>query len=135
MPARAGAVPRRRTRVLALPEARWAAAAAVFFPLALPVQLTGAPAWTRGPLYALSHVTGGWEPGWEGLKALKERTLVGPDGLRLLRECAWQRAAAEGRDRRTPSARRWPTAGTHDQIHRDERVDAGRFPGTVDAVQ
>ncbi|AXE83779.1 heavy metal translocating P-type ATPase [Streptomyces sp. Go-475] len=74
-PARVGAVPRRRTRVLALPEARWAAAATVFFLLALPLQLTGAPAWTWGPLYALSYATGGWEPGWEGLKALKERTL------------------------------------------------------------
>ncbi|MET9680410.1 heavy metal translocating P-type ATPase [Streptomyces coeruleorubidus] len=74
-PARTGAVPRRRTRVLALPEARWAAAATVFFLLALPLQLTGAPAWAWGPLYALSYVTGGWEPGWEGLKALKERTL------------------------------------------------------------
>ncbi|MEU6917123.1 heavy metal translocating P-type ATPase [Streptomyces olindensis] len=74
-PARTGAVPRRRTRVLALPEARWAAAATVFFLLALPLQLTGAPAWTWGPLYALSYATGGWEPGWEGLKALRERTL------------------------------------------------------------
>ncbi|GAA2514468.1 heavy metal translocating P-type ATPase [Streptomyces levis] len=73
--ARAGAVPRRRTRVLALPEARWATAATVFFLLALPLDLTGAPAWTWGPLYALAYVTGGWEPGWEGLKALRERTL------------------------------------------------------------
>ncbi|MEU9227881.1 heavy metal translocating P-type ATPase [Streptomyces massasporeus] len=73
--ARTGAVARRRTRVLALPEARWAAAATVLFLLALPLQLTGAPAWTWGPLYALSYVTGGWEPGWEGLKALKDRTL------------------------------------------------------------
>ncbi|MFF7795469.1 heavy metal translocating P-type ATPase [Streptomyces sp. NPDC007991] len=74
-PARTGTAPRRRTRVLALPEARWAAAATALFLLALPLQLTGAPAWTWGPLYALSYVTGGWEPGWEGLKALKERTL------------------------------------------------------------
>ncbi|MEU9631064.1 heavy metal translocating P-type ATPase [Streptomyces luteogriseus] len=74
-PARTGPVARRRTRVLALPEARWAAAATVLFLLALPLQLTGAPAWTWGPLYALSYVTGGWEPGWEGLKALKDRTL------------------------------------------------------------
>ncbi|SMQ14263.1 heavy metal-(Cd/Co/Hg/Pb/Zn)-translocating P-type ATPase [Streptomyces sp. Ag82_O1-12] len=74
-PERPGAVARRRTRVLALPEARWAAAATVLFLLALPLQLTGAPAWAWGPLYALSYVTGGWEPGWEGLKALKDRTL------------------------------------------------------------
>ncbi|MEW2609830.1 heavy metal translocating P-type ATPase [Streptomyces sp. NPDC047880] len=74
-PARTGEVARRRTRVLALPEARWAAAATVLFLLALPLQLTGAPAWTWGTLYALSYATGGWEPGWEGLKALKDRTL------------------------------------------------------------
>ncbi|MFD8234689.1 heavy metal translocating P-type ATPase [Streptomyces sp. NPDC059696] len=74
-PARAGEVARRRTRVLALPEARWAAAATALFLLALPLQWTGAPAWLWGSLYALSYVTGGWEPGWEGLKALKERTL------------------------------------------------------------
>ncbi|MEU2912847.1 heavy metal translocating P-type ATPase [Streptomyces massasporeus] len=74
-PERPGTPPRRRTRALALPEARWAAAATVLFLLALPLQLTGAPAWTWGPLYALAYVTGGWEPGWEGLKALKDRTL------------------------------------------------------------
>ncbi|MFI1360558.1 heavy metal translocating P-type ATPase [Streptomyces sp. NPDC020898] len=66
---------RRRTRVLALPEARWATAATALFLLALPLQLTGASAWTWGALYAMAYVTGGWEPGWEGLKALKERTL------------------------------------------------------------
>ncbi|MET7475304.1 heavy metal translocating P-type ATPase [Streptomyces sp. NPDC005648] len=67
--------PRRRTRVLALPEARWALAATVAFLAALPLQLTGQPAWLWGPPYALAYLTGGWEPGWEGLKALAERTL------------------------------------------------------------
>ncbi|MEH0417293.1 heavy metal translocating P-type ATPase [Streptomyces sp. B21-083] len=67
--------PRRRTRVLALPEARWAAAATALFLLALPLQLAGAPTWIWGTLYALAYATGGWEPGWEGLKALRERTL------------------------------------------------------------
>ncbi|MGW4869805.1 heavy metal translocating P-type ATPase [Streptomyces chartreusis] len=71
----AGVVPRRRTRLLALPEVRWAAAATALFLLALPLQLAGAPAWLWGPLYALSYATGGWEPGWEGLKALKDRAL------------------------------------------------------------
>ncbi|GAA1945871.1 heavy metal translocating P-type ATPase [Kitasatospora viridis] len=69
------AAPRRRTRVFALPEARWAAAAMVLFLIALPLQLTGAPAWAWGPLYALAYATGGWEPGWAGLQALKEKTL------------------------------------------------------------
>ncbi|MEV0639494.1 heavy metal translocating P-type ATPase [Streptomyces sp. NPDC050619] len=74
-PPRQGGAPRRRTRVLALPEARWATAATVFFLLALPLQLTGAPAWAWGPLYALTYVAGGWEPGWAGLRALREKTL------------------------------------------------------------
>ncbi|MFH9012027.1 heavy metal translocating P-type ATPase [Streptomyces sp. NPDC017943] len=74
-PARTGSAPRRRTRLLTLPEARWAAAATACFLLALPLQLTGAPAWTWGPLYALAYVSGGWEPGREGLRALKNGTL------------------------------------------------------------
>ncbi|MFD8393542.1 heavy metal translocating P-type ATPase [Streptomyces sp. NPDC059680] len=73
--ARGDGAPRRRTRVFALPEARWAAAATVLFLLALPSQLTGAPAWAWGPLYALTYAAGGWEPGWAGLQALREKTL------------------------------------------------------------
>ncbi|QIK10365.1 heavy metal translocating P-type ATPase [Streptomyces sp. ID38640] len=65
----------RRTRVLAQPEARWAAAATLAFLLALLLQLTGVPAWVWGPLYAVAYVTGGWEPGWSGLQALREKTL------------------------------------------------------------
>ncbi|MFJ7278781.1 heavy metal translocating P-type ATPase [Kitasatospora sp. NPDC098663] len=72
---RGGAAPKRRTRVFALTEARWAAAATVAFLTALPLQLTGAPAWAWGPLYAIAYVTGGWEPGWAGLRALREKTL------------------------------------------------------------
>ncbi|WP_033221039.1 heavy metal translocating P-type ATPase [Kitasatospora phosalacinea] len=71
----AGPTPRRRTRVLALPEARWAAAALALFLLALPLQLSGAPAWAWGPPYALAYACGGWEPGWAGLRALREKTL------------------------------------------------------------
>lgn len=70
-----GGALRRRTRVFTLPEVRWAAAATVLFLLALPLQLAGAPAWVWGSLYALSYATGGWEPGWEGLKALKDKTV------------------------------------------------------------
>ncbi|MBI0384733.1 heavy metal translocating P-type ATPase, partial [Streptomyces albiflaviniger] len=67
--------PRRRTRIFALPEARWALAALVLFLIALPLQLLGAPAWAWGPLYTLTYITGGWEPGWAGLQALKDKTL------------------------------------------------------------
>lgn len=61
--------------MFALPEARCAAAATVLFLAALPLQLTGAPTWAWGPLYALAYATGGWEPAWAGLQALKEKTL------------------------------------------------------------
>ena len=74
-PVTSAPAPRRRTRMLALPEVRWAVAAAACFLLALPLQLTGAPSWTWGPLYAAAYGTGGWEPGWEGLKALRDKTL------------------------------------------------------------
>ncbi|PRH80745.1 cadmium-translocating P-type ATPase [Streptomyces solincola] len=69
------AAARRRTRVLALPEARWALASLVLFLLALPVYLAGGPVWLWGLLLAATYITGGWEPGWEGLKALKDKTL------------------------------------------------------------
>ncbi|MFF3124688.1 heavy metal translocating P-type ATPase [Streptomyces sp. NPDC057908] len=77
-PAAAGprpAAPKRRTRILALPESRWALVALVLFLIALPMNLVGAPAWLWIPLYAAVYVTGGWEPGREGLKALKDKTL------------------------------------------------------------
>ncbi|MFI0169574.1 heavy metal translocating P-type ATPase [Streptomyces sp. NPDC017095] len=74
-PAASGTAPKRRTQVFALAEARWAAAALVLFLIALPLQLTGAPAWAWGPLYAAAYVTGGWEPAWAGLSALREKTL------------------------------------------------------------
>ncbi|MFF8971179.1 heavy metal translocating P-type ATPase [Streptomyces sp. NPDC014995] len=67
--------PRRRTRILALPEARWALAATVAFLLGLGLDLGGAPSWTYGILYAVAYVTGGWEPALEGLRALREKTL------------------------------------------------------------
>ncbi|MEU0026296.1 heavy metal translocating P-type ATPase [Streptomyces sp. NPDC006335] len=65
----------RRTRVLALPEARWALASTAAFLLALPLDLGGLPWWAYGPLYALAYAAGGWEPALEGLRALREKTL------------------------------------------------------------
>ncbi|MFF9410820.1 heavy metal translocating P-type ATPase [Streptomyces anandii] len=67
--------PRRRTRILALPEARWAAVSLVLFLVALPLYLLDAPAWAWGPLLALTYASGGWEPGWAGFQALKEKVL------------------------------------------------------------
>lgn len=69
------AAPRRRTRLLALPEARWALTSLSFFLLALPVHLLDGPAWLWGTLFVTSGIAGGWEPGWEGCKALKDKTL------------------------------------------------------------
>ncbi|MFE9822373.1 heavy metal translocating P-type ATPase [Streptomyces sp. NPDC005791] len=71
----AGGIPRRRTRVLALTEARWAGAALVLFLAALPLELTGAPGWTWGPMYALVYAAGGWEPALSGLRELREKVL------------------------------------------------------------
>ncbi|MDT0469736.1 heavy metal translocating P-type ATPase [Streptomyces gibsoniae] len=73
--ARETVAPRRRTRIFALPEAQWAAAALVLFLVALPLYLTGAPAWSWEALIAAVYVTGGWEPGWAGLQALKDKSL------------------------------------------------------------
>ncbi|MFH9725161.1 heavy metal translocating P-type ATPase [Streptomyces sp. NPDC017254] len=74
-PSAAPASALRRARVLALPEARWALAALVLFLAGLSLDLLGAPAWTWGTLFAAAYLTGGWEPAWEGLKALKDKTL------------------------------------------------------------
>ncbi|MFE2058445.1 heavy metal translocating P-type ATPase [Streptomyces sp. NPDC059446] len=71
----AGGAPRRRTRVLALTKARWAGAALALFLVALPLELTGAPAWAWGPLYALVYAAGGWEPALSGLRELRGKVL------------------------------------------------------------
>lgn len=73
-PARTAA-PVRRTRVFALPEMRWAAAALVLFLAGLAAQLLGGPDWVWWTLYLTCYATGGWEPGWAGLKALRDKTL------------------------------------------------------------
>ncbi|USQ84278.1 heavy metal translocating P-type ATPase [Streptomyces phaeoluteigriseus] len=67
--------PRRRTRLLALPEARWALVATVSFLAGLGCDVGGAPSWTYGILYAVAYAAGGWEPAREGLRALREKTL------------------------------------------------------------
>ncbi|MFJ5270870.1 heavy metal translocating P-type ATPase [Streptomyces sp. NPDC088358] len=74
-PAASRTAPKRRTRVFALAEARWAVASLVLFLIALSLQLTGAPAWSWGPLYAAAYIIGGWEPAWAGLTRLRAKTL------------------------------------------------------------
>src|SRR5690348_11447773 len=68
-------IPVRRTRLFALPQARWAALASGLFLLALATQLSGAPATVWWGLYLACYAAGGWEPGLEGLKALRDKTL------------------------------------------------------------
>ncbi|MDN3021879.1 heavy metal translocating P-type ATPase [Streptomyces sp. S.PB5] len=66
----------RRTRVLALPEARWALTATIAFLAGLLLDtVAGGPSWVYGLLYAVAYAAGGWEPALEGLRALRERTL------------------------------------------------------------
>lgn len=67
--------PLRRTKLFAVPEMRWAAAATGLFLLGLAAQLTGAPTWLWASLYAGCYVSGGWDPALAGLRALGERRL------------------------------------------------------------
>nr|WP_280221644.1 heavy metal translocating P-type ATPase [Nocardia neocaledoniensis] len=64
-----------RTRLFAIPEMRWAAAATALFTLGLVAKFTGGPSWLWWALLLACYATGGWEPGLEGLKALREKTL------------------------------------------------------------
>jgi heavy metal translocating P-type ATPase len=63
------------SRLLSLPEVRWAALALAAFALAVPAEMLGAPAPLVAALYAACYLAGGWEPAMEGLRALRERTL------------------------------------------------------------
>jgi cation-transporting P-type ATPase J len=64
-----------RTRLFALAEVRWAAAAVVLFLAGLALQLFDAPAWSWWAVYLACYAAGGWEPGLAGLQALREKTL------------------------------------------------------------
>ncbi|MFE7721965.1 heavy metal translocating P-type ATPase [Nocardia rhizosphaerihabitans] len=64
-----------RTRLFAIPEMRWAAAATALFALGLAAKLTGGPSWLWWSLLLACYLTGGWEPGLDGLKALRDKTL------------------------------------------------------------
>ncbi|UGT54511.1 heavy metal translocating P-type ATPase [Nocardia asteroides] len=72
---RPAAAPVPRTRLFAIPEMRWAAAATALFALGLVAKFTGGPSWLWWALLLACYATGGWEPGLEGLKALREKTL------------------------------------------------------------
>ncbi|MGH3547393.1 MAG: heavy metal translocating P-type ATPase [Pseudonocardiaceae bacterium] len=66
---------RRRVGAWSLPEVRWAAAATVLFGFGLVAHFADGPSWLYWALFAACYVTGGWEPGWAGLQALRDKTL------------------------------------------------------------
>ena len=76
MPQPTRAAPRTTWRRLwDLPEARWASIALALFALGGAAQLAGAPPAVWWTLYLACYVTGGWEPAWAGLRALRDRSL------------------------------------------------------------
>ncbi len=61
-------------------------------------QLAGTPPWLYWTLYLACYVTGGWEPGWAGLQALRDKTL----DVDLLMVAAAIGAAAIGQSSTAP---------------------------------
>lgn len=64
-----------RERAWSLPEVRWALAASGLFGCGAVAHLLGGPAWLYCGLYLACYVAGGWQPGLDGLVALRRRTL------------------------------------------------------------
>ncbi|HEX2285149.1 MAG TPA: heavy metal translocating P-type ATPase, partial [Mycobacterium sp.] len=54
---------------------RWAVCALVLFLAGLAAQIAGAPEIVWWTLYLACYATGGWAPAWEGVQALRARTL------------------------------------------------------------
>jgi cation-transporting P-type ATPase J len=73
--AQAAPVAARRTRAWSLPEVRWAVTATVLFAAGLAAHFAGGPSWMSWALFLACYVTGGWEPGRAGLRALRGKTL------------------------------------------------------------
>ncbi|MEZ0340787.1 heavy metal translocating P-type ATPase [Mycobacterium sp. pV006] len=64
-----------RSSAWSLPEVRWALIATALFAAGGVAQLAGAPQWLSWSLYLACYGAGGWEPGWAGVKALRDKTL------------------------------------------------------------
>lgn len=74
-PAALTAIPARRTRLFALPEIRWAAAALLLFAIGSVARILHTPPEVWWSLYLACYLTGGWEPALAGVRALRVRTL------------------------------------------------------------
>jgi cation-transporting P-type ATPase D len=75
-PIRRGGQPRQlRAGVWAVASVRWAALALVLFGAGSGAQLLGAPEPVWWAAYLACYVTGGWEPAYAGLRALRHRKL------------------------------------------------------------
>ena len=75
---RRGATAARRLGVSGLwsvASVRWAVVALCLFLVGLAAQLLDAPAEIWWTLYLACYLTGGWSPAWEGIQALRSRTL------------------------------------------------------------
>jgi len=75
---RRGATAARRLGVSGLwsvASVRWAVVALCLFLVGLAAQLLHAPAEIWWTLYLACYLTGGWSPAWEGIQALRSRTL------------------------------------------------------------
>jgi heavy metal translocating P-type ATPase len=59
----------------ALPEVRWALAAAALFLAGLAARLAAGPAWLWWTLFLACYAAGGWQPALAGLRALRARVL------------------------------------------------------------
>jgi cation-transporting P-type ATPase J len=73
--AQAAPVAARRTRAWSLPEVRWAVTATVLFAAGLAAHFASGLSWLSWALFLACYVTGGWEPGRAGLRALRGKTL------------------------------------------------------------
>jgi cobalt/nickel-transporting P-type ATPase D len=77
-PTRRGATAARRLGVSGLwsvASVRWAVVALCLFLVGLAAQLLNAPSEIWWTLYLGCYLTGGWSPAWEGIQALRSRTL------------------------------------------------------------
>jgi cation-transporting P-type ATPase D len=63
------------TGLWSVPSVRWAVVALCLFLIGLAAQLLGAPSAIWWTLYLACYLTGGWSPAWEGVQALRSRTL------------------------------------------------------------